>query len=129
MIHIENDINKLCKKQHEAAKSKGFYDKPREIGTLLMLTVSELSEALEADRLSKKAYLQEFEKAYHRNNSCESAKAHFEYFVKDSFEDEIADAILRLLDICGYLNIDIAKHIAYKMWYNSMRSQLHGKNY
>ena len=48
---------------------------------------------------------------------------------KDTFEDEIADAIIRLLDLCGHLSIDIEKHIKLKLEYNKNRPQKHGKNY
>ncbi len=48
-----NNLNELAKQFHERAKAKGFWDEPKETGTLLMLMVSELSEALEADRKPK----------------------------------------------------------------------------
>ncbi len=43
-------INDLIRKAHTCAIEKGFYQKPVELGTALMLITSELSEALEADR-------------------------------------------------------------------------------
>ena len=43
---IETNLNELSKEQHERMVEKGFYDGSKQIGTLLMLTVSELSEAL-----------------------------------------------------------------------------------
>lgn len=46
-------INELCKEAYENAKSKGFHDKPVEMGTRLALIHGEVSEALEADRESK----------------------------------------------------------------------------
>lgn len=46
-------LNELAKQIHQNAKSKGFWDKEREIGTRLMLCVSELAEAMEADRMGK----------------------------------------------------------------------------
>lgn len=44
------DLNELAQSIYQDNVDRGFYDDPRQIGTLLMLTVSELSEALEADR-------------------------------------------------------------------------------
>ena len=49
--------------------------------------------------------------------------------VKDSFADEIADAIIRLLDLCGELNINIDAQIQWKMDYNNGRSEKHGKEF
>lgn len=46
-------INEACKEQHEAVLAKGFEHQP--IATNLMLIVSELSEAMEADRHNRHA--------------------------------------------------------------------------
>lgn len=48
---------------------------------------------------------------------------------KDTFEDEIADVFIRLFDLCGELNIDIEKQIAWKLKHNESRPNLHGKNF
>ncbi|MCL6612607.1 MAG: hypothetical protein K6T66_13820 [Peptococcaceae bacterium] len=42
-------INLLVTEVHEIIKTKGFWDKPRETGTLIALIHSEVSEALEAN--------------------------------------------------------------------------------
>lgn len=72
------------------------------IGQSIMLIVTELSEAVEADRIKRYAYnmdillLEENKKSFY---------VWFENFVKDSLEDEITDTYLRLYDLCGYLKI------------------------
>lgn len=43
-------INELSKQIHENAKNKGFYEDEKNIGEMLCLIHSEVSEALEADR-------------------------------------------------------------------------------
>ena len=106
---------------YENNKAKGFWDKPRNVGELLMLVTSELAEALEAQREDKFASMEEFDKSH----TPESFKA----YIKDSFEDEIADAIIRLLDLCGGLQIDIERHIQLKVAYNETRQRLHGKSF
>ena len=55
-------LNQLRDEIHANAKEKGFYDNPKEIGTLLMLVVSELAEALEADRAGRFCDFFEYEK-------------------------------------------------------------------
>lgn len=87
-----------------------------------MLCVSELSEALEADRKGNHA------KPF-VSLSSEDFKDKFEKNCKDTFEDELADAIIRILDLCGYLRINIDNHIRLKMKYNRMREYKHGKRY
>lgn len=130
------ELKKLAKEIHQNAKEKGFWDEKREIGTLLMLIVSELSEALEADRKNIHANLNKFVgfsnmgfgKDY-QTYLIEDAIPSFEMNLKDTFEDEIADTIIRILDMCEGLGIDIETHIKLKMEYNKTREKKHGKNY
>lgn len=119
-------LNTLCTTTHAAALAKGWYDKKRELPELLMLIVSELSEALEADRKNKWASVEPGFMV-----SCLEVfnAIDFETFVKDTVEDEIADTFIRLADLCGYYNIDIEAHIAAKMKYNETRPIKHNKLY
>jgi len=119
-------LNDKSKEIHEYAKHKGFGDMPRETGTLLMLIVSELSEAMEADRKVKYAQEEAFERGLHVGGNW---KACFEEYIKDTFEDEIADAFIRLLDLCGARNINIDYFIEQKLKYNQTREYRHGKKY
>ena len=124
-------LNEASQKIYEANKLKGFYEKPREIGTLLMLVVSELSEALEADRKNKHADFETYQTKLNSepNRAFVKRSSLFQEYIKDTFEDEIADAIIRLFDLCGYMNIDIEKHIDLMLRYNQGRPNKHGKNY
>ena len=94
-------INELVQKAHTNAKNKGFYDKQVQFPTLIALAHSELSEALEADREG------DFFKA----------------------KTELADTVIRIADMCGYLDIDLEKEITEKMKINSYRQKKHGKRY
>lgn len=127
------DISTLSQQIHQANRDKGFYDEPREVGTCLMLIVSEVAEALEADRNGRYAnlsLLDEMEReGYGWHNSQISFESSFRSDVKDSHEDEVADAIIRLLDYAGSRNMDIGKHIRHKLSYNSTRPHKHGKKY
>ena len=38
-------------------------------------------------------------------------------------------AVIRIADLCGYLNIDLESHIKAKMRYNESRPYKHGKEY
>ena len=118
-------LNDMAKEIYLGNVSRGFWEKKREIGTLLMLVTSELSEALEADRKDHHCV------ADLRNCFPDSGfdKEFFEKNVKDTFEDEIADAIIRLLDLCGHMNINIDDHIKAKLHYNATRGYKHGKRY
>ena len=127
-------MEKLIEKAHGVAKEKGFWDEERNVPEMLMLVVSELSEALEA--LRKGHYAEPFATAVlaeDLNNWDDSLKDAwkngFEKAVKSSFEDEIADVAIRLFDLCGGLKIDLEKHIEMKMKYNSLRPYKHGKKF
>ena len=125
-------LNDAAQQIHAAARNKGFWDNERETGTLLMLCVSELSEALEADRKDRYCHMDEdLKEDLHdpENNSPNYCITHFESFVKDTFEDELADTVIRILDLCGARGIDLEWHINQKMKYNATRERMHGKNY
>jgi len=100
-------------------REKGFWDNERNVGELFMLVVSELGEAMEAHR--KKNF------AYKKAKTLDELD--FEKDIKDSFEDEIADAIIRLLDMSSGLGLNIEDHIRMKLIYNLNRPRLHGKSY
>lgn len=117
------NIKETVEEVHNCAKEKGFWDKEPNIPGLLMLCVSELAEAMESDRKDKLANIGTFEINVKLGGEF---KENFEEYIKDSFEDELADTIIRIFDICGGLNINIEKHIELKMKYNQMRSFMNG---
>lgn len=120
-------LNESANIIHEGNKSRGFWDGERNVGELLMLVTSELGEAMEAHRKGRFANLNAFKA---REESTEFfLKADFQELIKDTFEDEIADAVIRLLDLSAGLGIDLEKHINSKVEYNSTRPRLHGKLY
>jgi NTP pyrophosphatase (non-canonical NTP hydrolase) len=83
------------------ARDKGFHDNEIEFGTWIALIHSELSEALEYDRIGNSAGVAE----------------------------ELADVVIRVGDLCGLLNIDLESEIKKKMKINFERPRLHGKRY
>jgi hypothetical protein len=136
MIVFKTKFNETARLIHQGNVDKGFYDTPPNNATALMLVVSELSEAVEADRAGKHAITsyfvsrkEEIEKSKGQELDNEEYQRLFKTTMKDTYEDEIADAIIRLLDHCAYRKIDIDAHIAAKIKYNQSRPHKHGKDY
>lgn len=128
-----NTLNELAKEIHQGNVEKGFWDKDRSFAETCMLIVSELSEAVEADRnASYTKFKNEKLKDVFPNGLEDGNIYNIEIFkirVKDTVEDEIADTFIRLLDLCGRMDIDIESHILLKLQYNKTRPRLHGKTY
>lgn len=93
-------------------------------GTQIALIQSELSEALEAIRKKRRADLSEIDELamWH----VDDFRPLFERDVKDTLEDELADAIIRILDFARTMGIDIERHVELKMKYNALRPYKHG---
>ena len=92
-------LNELSALCHGIAKEKGFWDEDRNTGDMLMLVVTELAEAMESYRREE----------------------------KENFKVEIADTFIRLLDLCGGMDIDIEEEIEKKCHKNKNRPYKHGK--
>ena len=126
-------INKLAQEIHKNNKIKGFYDEPKNIGEMLALIHSEVSEALEADREDKYTAIGGISDPQIMevlNEVPESKwRPHFEVNVKNTFEDELADIVIRVMDLAAFKSIDLEAHIKAKMRYNSLRPHKHGKKY
>lgn len=121
-------INELSNAVLGTAKKNGFYDKERNIAEMLCLIHSEVSEALECDRKGRYSTSDSAMFLLHEKDA-DTFKVLFEDQVKDTFEDELADVMIRVMDLAAHKGIDLEMHIALKMRYNSMRGYKHGKRY
>lgn len=122
---IVNGLNEASKLIHENALSKGFWCKSKNITEKLMLVVTELAEAVEADRNGKFTSPVDI----NENVTANDFPKWFQTYIHSTFEDEIADAIIRILDIVGFYEMDIDSHINKKYQYNLTRPYLHEKKY
>ena len=90
---------------HQLAKDKGWYERERNELELIALIHNELGEATEAIR-----------------EGSMSPKI----LGYKGVEEELADTIIRIMDMAGYLGLDIAGAIIDKHEYNKSRTYRHG---
>lgn len=122
-------LNELAQQVHQNAIDKGFFEDEKSIGEMLCLIHSEVSEALEADRKNDYVASNVDMKYIIDKSGSNDFKESYNYNIKHSFEEEMADIIIRVLDLCAFKNIDIDAHVKAKMRYNSLREKYHSKKY
>lgn len=107
-------ISDLQEAIHKIAVDSGWYDSPRSVGDLIALCHSELSEALEAYRHNK-----DVSTIHYKETPSGVDKP-------EGFVIELADCVIRILDICAFYGLNLSGAIAEKMAYNRTREYRHG---
>jgi len=123
---LQMNLNDLSKNIRFFNEKKGFELTEAVIHRKLLLAISEICEAQEELRDGKRID----EVYYERANLGEMPDGNIKWGKKPcGFPVEIADAIIRLLDICGAFNIDIEEVIDMKLAYNKTRPAKHGRKF
>ena len=102
------NLNELRDKAYKCAVTHGWHDEDLSDEHFLCLVISDLMEAVEADRSEKHTNRDIFE--YYmkqRRRDDEEFMYAFKHDIKDSVEDELADACIRLLDLAGLRGCDL----------------------
>lgn len=105
-----SDWNKIRDEVHENAVRHGFWDNNPSNEHFLCLVISELMEAVEADRKSMrtdKSILPHFKNPEEYSPTGAGYSGYFEMYVKNTVEDELADAIIRICDLAGANGINL----------------------
>ena len=99
------NLNELRDKAYKCAVTHGWHEEEYSNEHFLCLVISELMEAVEADRVGNYADIEAFEKNEMRKLDF---RENFERYIKDTVQDELADACIRLLDLAGLRDLDLS---------------------
>lgn len=91
-------LNALKEKAYKWAVGHGFHEEYKPDAYHLGLVMSEMGEAINADRKGLRANVVRFVEDMELGNPF---KENFETHIKDSLEDELADVVIRLLVFAG----------------------------
>lgn len=113
-------LNNLRDEAFKIACEHGFHDIELSNEHYLMLVITELSEAVEADRKDRHADIAKFKEwqgnslSLSEETRIKRFKEDFEAYIKDTVEDELSDTTIRLLDLAGLRNLNLNRFaIAY----------------
>ena len=111
------DLNALRDRAYKTACEHGFHDQELSNEHCLCLVISELMEAVEADRRGKRANVDWFEKKISTSRICQGLdpdipkergyEVAYNETIKGAIEEELADAVIRLLDLAGLRGISL----------------------
>lgn len=114
------NLNRLSTDIHDNAVKHGFWENHPTSEHFLMLVISEIAEMVEADRKGNIAVLNHIRKQ--KNLTAAQTTRMTDYIdnapdfetafvenIKDTMEDEMADVIIRLLDLAGSLGMDFER--------------------
>ena len=102
------NLNELRDRAYKTACNHGFHDEELSNEHCLCLVISELMEAVEADRKGMHVNRANFEYYMKQRKRDDGEFMYaFKYGIKDSVEDELSDACIRLLDLAGLRGYDL----------------------
>lgn len=102
------NLNKLRDKAYQCAVAHGWHEENLSDEHFLCLVISELMEAVEADRKGMHANRANFEYCMKQRKRDDGEFMYaFKQDIKDSVEDELADACIRMLDLAGLRGYDL----------------------
>ena len=109
------NLNELRDEAYSIAKANGWHEQEHSDEHWLMLIITEIAEAVQADRDNRHADVAKF-KEWQGNNSLPLSeetrirrfKEDFEAYIKNTVEDELSDVCIRILDLAGLKSINLS---------------------
>lgn len=108
------NLNELRDKAYQCAIAHGWHEEKHSNAHYFCLIISELMEAVQADRKDQRANVAMLKDCEYNglpiseDNRTKVFKEYYDEFIKDSVDEELADACIRIFDLAGLRNIEIA---------------------
>ena len=108
-------LAKLQQRIWDVATAHGWHEKPISIVQYCGLIMTEMAEAVEADRNGRRSEDAEFKRAltFGAVNKDSYFKACYKDYIKGSIEEEFADVVIRLLDMAQGVHGDKMQWLGY----------------
>lgn len=97
------NLNELRNEAYSIATANGWHEEEHSDEHCLMLVITEIAEAVQADRKNLHADVEAFKKY----EEIIDFKENFERQIKNTVEDELADVVIRCLDFAGLRSISL----------------------
>lgn len=110
-LPTKEELNALRDECYKIACDHGWHDEEHSERHFLCLVITELSEAVEADRIDRHADLESLNDAASEYPWVRC----FATYVKDTVEGELADAAIRILDLAGLQDCDIGEAVTVRL--------------
>lgn len=107
------NIHTLIQTSHALGKDKGFWDTEKDLREEMLYIFSNVGDIAKAFKKNRRANWNSYERSVISLNCVDVSERKFEkkeiykQHIKDTFEDEIANVILRITDLLGGKKIDI----------------------
>lgn len=113
----KTNLNILRDKAYKTACEHGFHEQELSNEHCFCLVISELMEAVETDRKGKRANVDRYNKKIANSRICQGLdpdipkergyEVAYNETIKGSIEEELVDAVIRLLDLAGLRGISL----------------------
>jgi NTP pyrophosphatase (non-canonical NTP hydrolase) len=108
-------LAKLQQRIWDVATAHGWHEKPISTAQYCGLIMTEMAEAVEADRNGRRAEDADFKRAltFEAANKDSYFKACYKDYIKGSIEEEFADVVIRVLDMAQEVHGDKMRWLGY----------------
>lgn len=100
-IITQKKLASLAEDAFKIADKHGFYPEDTDISTALMLIITEMSEAVQADRKNRHGSIEDYESEIQMGRDFPTA---YKNALEGTVESEFADIAIRILSLLGWIN-------------------------